>query len=115
MFARKLLMEYAENESVFLFGARQTGKTTFVKEKFPDAKYYDLLKFRRNIIILANSKRIRGGCCVRRCTSGNRNKILRRAVQAALKGLTEKEFVTRDEKGYMVYDKFFEIWLKEKY
>ena len=37
------------------------------------------------------------------------------AVQAALKGLIEKEFVTRDEKGYLIYDKFFEIWLKEKY
>ena len=37
------------------------------------------------------------------------------SVQAALKGLIEKEFVTRDENGYVVYDKFFEIWLKEKY
>jgi len=37
------------------------------------------------------------------------------AVQAALKGLIEKEFVTRDEKGFIVYDKFFERWLKEKY
>ena len=44
MFARKLLMQYAENESIFLFGARQTGKTTLVKEIFPDARYYDLLK-----------------------------------------------------------------------
>jgi len=43
MFERKLLMQYAENESVFLFGARQTGKTTLVKELFPDARYYDLL------------------------------------------------------------------------
>ena len=37
------------------------------------------------------------------------------SIQAALKGLIEKEFVTRDEQGYAVYDKFFEIWLKEKY
>ena len=37
------------------------------------------------------------------------------SVQAALKGLLEKEFVTRDEKGYTVYDKFFEIWLNENY
>jgi hypothetical protein len=37
------------------------------------------------------------------------------SVQAALKGLIEKEFITRDENGYVVYDKFFEIWLKEKY
>ena len=44
MFARKLLMQYIENESVFLLGARQTGKTTLVKDIFPDARYYDLLK-----------------------------------------------------------------------
>ena len=44
MFTRKLLLEDIENESVFLFGARQTGKSTLVKEKFPEAKYYDLLK-----------------------------------------------------------------------
>jgi len=44
MFTRKLLLEDIENESIFLFGARQTGKSTLVKEKFPEAKYYDLLK-----------------------------------------------------------------------
>ena len=37
------------------------------------------------------------------------------AVQAALKGLIEKEFITRDENAYLVYDKFFARWLKEKY
>jgi hypothetical protein len=37
------------------------------------------------------------------------------SVQAALKGLLEKEFITRDKNGYIVYDKFFEIWLNEKY
>jgi len=44
MFTRKLLLEDVENESVFLFGARQTGKSTLVKQKFPQARYYDLLK-----------------------------------------------------------------------
>jgi predicted AAA+ superfamily ATPase len=44
MFTRKLLLEDIENESVFLFGARQTGKSTLIKEKFPEARYYDLLK-----------------------------------------------------------------------
>ena len=37
------------------------------------------------------------------------------SVQAALKGLIEKEFVTHDETGYVVYDKFLAMWLKEKY
>ncbi|MCL2728213.1 MAG: ATP-binding protein, partial [Bacteroidales bacterium] len=44
MFTRKIQMQYIEDESIFLFGARQTGKTTLVQEKFPNAKYYDLLK-----------------------------------------------------------------------
>ena len=34
----------AEEESVFFFGARQTGKTTLLKKLFPNARYYDLLK-----------------------------------------------------------------------
>ncbi|GHT64199.1 hypothetical protein AGMMS50239_21480 [Bacteroidia bacterium] len=37
------------------------------------------------------------------------------SVQSALNGLLEKEFVTRDESGYSVYDKFFDKWLMEKY
>ena len=44
MFDRKLLLHDAEYESIFLFGARQTGKSTLVKQLFPRAKYYDLLK-----------------------------------------------------------------------
>ncbi len=43
------------------------------------------------------------------------NLVSASSVQAALKGLLEKEFVTRDENGYAVYDKFFEIWLRENY
>jgi len=43
------------------------------------------------------------------------NLISASSIQAALKGLIEKEFVTRDEHGYAVYDKFFEMWLREKY
>lgn len=41
MIRRKL--QIIENESVFLFGARQTGKTTLLMQQFPDAIYYDLL------------------------------------------------------------------------
>jgi len=44
MFTRKLSLEDVENESVFLFGARQTGKSTLIKKMFPEARYYDLLK-----------------------------------------------------------------------
>jgi predicted AAA+ superfamily ATPase len=31
------------HSSLFLFGPRQTGKTTFLKQAYPDAKYYNLL------------------------------------------------------------------------
>lgn len=30
-------------DSIFLFGARQTGKSTFLHHKFPDSIYIDLL------------------------------------------------------------------------
>lgn len=44
MIERYFKMQDAENESVFFFGARQTGKTTLLKQLFPRARYYDLLK-----------------------------------------------------------------------
>ncbi|MBO4587527.1 MAG: ATP-binding protein [Bacteroidales bacterium] len=44
MIERYFKMQDAENESVFFFGARQTGKTTLLKQLFPHARYYDLLK-----------------------------------------------------------------------
>jgi len=44
MFARFLYIQDAENESVFLWGARQTGKSTLLKSSFPNARYIDLLK-----------------------------------------------------------------------
>ena len=34
------------------------------------------------------------------------------SVQAALKGLLEKDFVTSEQGAYFVYDKFFALWLK---
>lgn len=37
------------------------------------------------------------------------------SVQAAIKGLLEKDFVSEEQGVYYVYDKFFVIWLKENY
>ena len=37
------LREFTE-DSIFLWGARQTGKSTMLMEQFRDAKYYDLLE-----------------------------------------------------------------------
>ena len=39
-----MILQIINNESVFLFGARQTGKTTLLKKQFPNAIYFDLLQ-----------------------------------------------------------------------
>lgn len=38
------LREILKHKSVFLFGPRQTGKSTLVRETFPNAAFYDLLE-----------------------------------------------------------------------
>lgn len=43
-YKRILKLEDAVQDSVFLWGARQVGKSTLLEALFPDAKYYDLLK-----------------------------------------------------------------------
>ena len=43
LYQRKQLLEAANEHSVFLFGARQTGKSTLLKTLFPNAKEFDLL------------------------------------------------------------------------
>jgi predicted AAA+ superfamily ATPase len=43
MFERKQLLSDSEAESLFLWGARQTGKSTLLKAMFPDALWFDLL------------------------------------------------------------------------
>ena len=52
MFHRKQQFINAGEESLFLWGARQTGKSTLLKELYPDALWFDLLKsdvFRRYV------------------------------------------------------------------
>ncbi len=44
MLLRKIDLQDAENDSIFLWGARQTGKSTLLKMIFPDKHYIDLLK-----------------------------------------------------------------------
>ena len=54
MYKRIFDIENKLDEGMFLFGARQTGKSTLLKERFKGAVYYDLLKpnvrraFKRN-------------------------------------------------------------------
>jgi len=44
MYIRKLLLDDENNDSVFLWGARQVGKTTLLESQYPNARYYDLLQ-----------------------------------------------------------------------
>jgi predicted AAA+ superfamily ATPase len=44
MYNRVLSFEGIEEDSTFLWGARQIGKSTLLETLFPQAKYYDLLK-----------------------------------------------------------------------
>jgi len=44
MYTRVFGLEDAKDDSVFLWGARQTGKSTLLKKLFPNCRYYDLLK-----------------------------------------------------------------------
>jgi predicted AAA+ superfamily ATPase len=43
MYQRRQIFEDANNESIFFWGARQTGKTTLLKQLFPDALWFDML------------------------------------------------------------------------
>ena len=58
MIERWLKIVDAQEESVFLFGARQTGKTTLLLKLFPNSRFYDLLendtyeRLRRNPALL---------------------------------------------------------------
>ena len=44
MYLRKQLLSDVETDSVFLFGARQTGKSVLLKTLFPNSLYFDLLE-----------------------------------------------------------------------
>jgi predicted AAA+ superfamily ATPase len=43
MYHRKQVLTDSQNESLFLWGARQTGKSTLLKKLFPGALWFDLL------------------------------------------------------------------------
>jgi predicted AAA+ superfamily ATPase len=59
MYARKQIFEGAENESVFLWGARQTGKSTLLKSLYPNVLTFDLLLSSNYKTLLNNPSHIR--------------------------------------------------------
>ncbi len=59
MYKRFFKIEEEPEESLFLFGARQTGKTTLLKERFPKAIYIDLLNTEILSRLQSNPERLR--------------------------------------------------------
>ena len=62
MYNRIIDLDVAEKRTVFLWGARQTGKSTLLKKLFPDARRYDLLLSDTYRRLLGNPALIRQEC-----------------------------------------------------
>ena len=59
MFHRSLRLPSSGKESFFLWGPRQTGKSTLLREQYPDARWLDLLKSDEYIYYSARPERLR--------------------------------------------------------
>ena len=59
MYPRSLDIPSTGRRSFFLFGPRGTGKTTWIKQRFPDALYLDLLDHALYLELLARPQRLR--------------------------------------------------------
>ncbi len=58
MFHRLLKLPLDSQSSIFLFGPRGTGKTSWLKEHLPQALYFDLLDFNTYSLFIANPSRL---------------------------------------------------------
>ena len=58
LFSRLLQIGPQEQQSYFLFGPRGVGKTSWLKEKFPEALFFDLLHDKTYTSLLANPSRL---------------------------------------------------------
>ena len=59
MLPRSLDLDLPQGQSAFLWGARKTGKSTYLKDRYPDAVYYNLLKNDVYIRLLKAPERLR--------------------------------------------------------
>ena len=59
MYPRSLEIPSTGRQSFFLFGPRGTGKTTLLKQRFPDAVHLDLLDHALYLELLARPQRLR--------------------------------------------------------
>jgi predicted AAA+ superfamily ATPase len=62
MYKRILTLPLSETETCFLWGPRQTGKSTLLKTLFPNTKRYDLLLSNEYHRLLTNPGLIREEC-----------------------------------------------------
>jgi uncharacterized protein len=59
MFVRNQVFEHADGQSFFLWGARQTGKSTLLRSKYSNSIYIDLLKSNEYRRYLNNPEQLR--------------------------------------------------------
>lgn len=57
-YQRELRMELPPGQSAFLWGARQTGKTTWLKASFPESRFFDLLDAKVFLRLASNPTRL---------------------------------------------------------
>lgn len=71
MYKRKVDFKKYEGLSLFFWGARQTGKSTYLKEKYPDSLYVDLLLSQEFKRYLDSPEQFR-----QRCIANHQNKTV---------------------------------------
>ena len=59
MIKRRLKLPHSGKESFFLWGPRQTGKTTLLRERYPDCRWLDLLKSEEYVHYSTRPERLR--------------------------------------------------------
>ncbi len=74
--------DIVRENSCFLWGPRQTGKSTLLRQRFPDALYYDLLLAREFRRLSASPGLLREECeSWLRTVTGRRNPVIIDEIQ----------------------------------